>query len=125
DAANWNGLARRLKEQLHRSDAEIADVDEESTTILSLVDNPGLDNFSTRGLVVGHIQSGKTGNMAAVIAKAADTPFKFFLVLGGMTDTLRHQTQNRLERDVVDTAPDRWYRWTECDSEQDGNVKGD
>ncbi len=126
DAANWNGLVQRLRGDLGRTDDEIKDVDEESTTVLSLVDNPGPDKFSTRGLVVGHIQSGKTGNMAAVIAKAADTPFKFFLVLAGMTDTLRNQTQVRLDRDVANVAPERWYRWTDCDVEIDGIVhKGD
>jgi hypothetical protein len=126
NALNWNGLALRLRDELGRSPDELSMVDEESTTVLSLLDNPGREKFSTRGLVVGHIQSGKTGNMAAVIAKAADTPFKFFLVLAGMTDTLRHQTQARLERDVVDTAADRWYPWTECDTEVDGVVvKGD
>jgi hypothetical protein len=126
DAVNWNELARKLLEELGRSEAEVASADEESTTVLSLVDNPGLEKFSTRGLVVGHIQSGKTGNMAAVIAKAADTPFKFFLILAGMTDTLRNQTQARLDRDVVGAVPERWYRWTECDAElETGIVKGD
>jgi hypothetical protein len=126
DATNWNGLVHRLTNDLKRSKGEVDALDEESTTVLSMMDNPGQERFSTRGLVVGHIQSGKTGNMAAVIAKAADTPFKFFLVLAGMTDSLRHQTQARLDRDVVETAPDRWYRWTEADAEVAGAVvKGD
>ena len=112
DAENWLGLRRRL-EQLRRTEEDIRMVDEESTTVLSLVDNPGKPAFSTRGLVIGHVQSGKTGNMAALISKAADTPFKFVLVLSGMTDSLRNQTQDRLDKDVVGTAPQgHWYSWT-------------
>jgi hypothetical protein len=112
DAENWHGLRQRLQTQ-ERTEEEIELVDEESTTVLSLIDNPGKQTFSTRGLVIGHVQSGKTGNMAALIAKAADTPFKFVLVLSGMTDSLRNQTQDRLDKDVVSTAPQgRWYSWT-------------
>lgn len=112
DADNWHGLKRRLVAQ-SRSKEELELVDEESNTVLSLIDNPGKESFSTRGLVIGHVQSGKTGNIAALIAKAADTPFKFVLVLSGMTDSLRNQTQDRLDRDVVGTAPHgHWYAWT-------------
>jgi hypothetical protein len=123
NADNWNGLQHRLIGISGRSLEDVTTLDNESTTIVSLLDNPGTSKFSTRGLVVGHVQSGKTGNMAAVIAKAADTPFKFFLVLSGMTDTLRHQTQVRLQHDVKDTAaPNRWHLWTTIDTEINGSV---
>lgn len=126
DAENWHGLKCRLEAQ-RRNEDEITLVDEESTTILSLIDNPGKAEFSTRGLVIGHVQSGKTGNMAALIAKAADTPFKFVVVLSGLTDSLRNQTQDRLDKDVVGTAPQgRWYRWTTVNRrEGDALVNGD
>lgn len=127
EAHNWLALKARLT-TLGRTHDEIDRVDRESTTILSLTDNPGQERFSTRGLVIGHVQSGKTGNMAAVIAKAADTPFKFFIVLSGMTDSLRNQTQARLDEDVVNAwRPDRWYSWTKVDVIENGVVieKGD
>ena len=127
NSTNWTGLENRLKE-LDRSDEEIKSVDEESTTIVSLLDSPGQEQFSTRGLVIGHVQSGKTGNMAAVIAKAADTPFKFFIVLSGMTDSLRNQTQSRLDADIVSTCEsNRWFSWTKVDRIENGAVveKGD
>lgn len=126
-STNWTGLKGRLRE-LDRSREEIDSVDEESTTIVSLLDSPGQEQFSTRGLVIGHVQSGKTGNMAAVIAKAADTPFKFFIVLSGMTDSLRNQTQGRLDADIVATGGrDRWFSWTKADQIENGVVveKGD
>ena len=122
DAKIWGGLAARLK-ALGRTDDEITVVNHESTAVVSLLDNPGLNCFSTRGLVIGHVQSGKTGNMAAVMAKAADTPYKFFLVLSGMTDSLRNQTQARLDADLVDSGnAQRWFRWTHVDRVVDGQV---
>lgn len=123
----WQALRQRLKAQ-HRSEDEIESVDADSTAVLSLTDNPGQSQFSTRGLVLGHVQSGKTGNMAGVIAKAADTPYKFFVVLSGLTDSLRNQTQARLDADLVENGhADRWYPWTQVDRRRDdGRIeKGD
>src|SRR3546814_17546722 len=68
----WQTLRRRLKE-IGRSEDEIESVEMDSTAVLSLADNPGQARFSTRGLVLGHVQSGKTGNMEAVVAKAAES----------------------------------------------------
>lgn len=127
DAKIWSALKRRLEEQ-RRTEDEIASVDMDSTAVLSLTDNPGQKKFSTRGLVLGHVQSGKTGNMAAVIAKAADTPYRFFVVLSGLTDSLRNQTQARLDEDLIDNGHrSRWHPWTQVDQTRaDGKVeKGD
>jgi hypothetical protein len=117
----WGQLRARLRGE-GRSDAEINMVDEDSGILVGLLDNPSKPTFSTRGLVVGHVQSGKTGNIAAVINKAADTPYKFFLVLSGVTDQLRNQTQTRLDADVVDLAPERWMKWTVANTD---NQNGD
>src|SRR3546814_17696447 len=97
----------------------------DSTAVLSLADNPGQARFSTRGLVLGHVQSGKTGNMAAVVAKAADTPYKFFVILSGLTDSRRNQTQARLDADHEDSGQgSRWYKWPHRDRHlNDGRVK--
>jgi len=103
---------------LGREASSLELVDTDSGIIVGLLDNPAKEKFSTRGLVVGHVQSGKTGNIAAVIAKSADTQFKFFLVLSGMTDQLRNQTQHRLETDIVALAPQRWMQWTARDTDE-------
>lgn len=126
-AEEWNNLVDRLR-HLGRDEDTIKAVDEESTAILNLIDNPAKTRFSTRGLVVGYVQSGKTGNMAALLAKAAGTPYKFFIVLSGVTDSLRNQTQKRLDADILATArPGRWHRETRADQvREDGAIeKGD
>lgn len=126
-AEEWNNLTAKLR-SLGRHEDNIGLIDRESTAILNLIDNPGKTRFSTRGLVVGYVQSGKTGNMAALLAKAAGTPFKFFIVLSGVTDSLRNQTQKRLDADLLDLAPPgRWHRETRADQvREDGTPeKGD
>lgn len=111
DAPIWNQLVDRLK-HAGRSENEIADLDKQSTAILALAHPPGERLFRSQGVVVGHVQSGKTGNMSAVIAKAADTPYRFFLVLSGLTNALREQTQVRFDSDLGISDKTFWHPWT-------------
>lgn len=53
-----------------------------------------------KGLVVGHVQSGKTANMAALMAMAADHGWNMIIVLSGTIENLRQQTQTRLFNDL-------------------------
>jgi hypothetical protein len=47
------------------------------------------------------VQSGKTSNFTAVIAKAADWGYRLFVVLSGIHNNLRRQTQARLESQLI------------------------
>ena len=53
-----------------------------------------------KGLVIGNVQSGKTANMAALMAMAADWGWNMFIVLSGTIENLRIQTQARLQGDL-------------------------
>ncbi|MDF1549405.1 MAG: Z1 domain-containing protein, partial [Bacteroidales bacterium] len=53
--------------------------------------------ISKYGLVVGQVQSGKTSNYTGLICKAADAGFKMIIVLAGIHNNLRSQTQLRLD----------------------------
>jgi len=55
---------------------------------------------AVKGLVVGHVQSGKTANMAGLISMAADYRWNLFIVLSGTLENLRIQTRDRLVRDL-------------------------
>lgn len=57
--------------------------------------------FAGRGLVVGYVQSGKTTMMNLTIATAIDVGYKLVVVLGGLTDLLRRQTQRRFDKEVA------------------------
>lgn len=54
-------------------------------------------SWDRRGLVVGDVQSGKTSNYAALICKAVDAGFPLVIVLAGVHNSLRSQTQLRLD----------------------------
>ncbi len=57
--------------------------------------------YSARGLVVGYVQSGKTANFSALLAKAADAGYKMFIILAGPWNILRKQTQRRIDKGLI------------------------
>ncbi|MGB0101616.1 MAG: hypothetical protein WBP61_15165, partial [Nocardioides sp.] len=108
---NWPAIVKSMQKKGF-GDANIESVDAASTKILALLDHPKQDEFRTRGLVVGFVQSGKTTNFTAVMAKAADRGYKLFIVLSGIHNTLRRQTQIRLGGDLIHANPAQWHEVT-------------
>ena len=97
----WRRQRAFLAHELGRKDFELDSLDRSSNNVLAHLENPqSPEGFAIRGLVVGHVQSGKTQNFSALIAKAADAGYKIVIVLSGLHNTLRQQTQRRLERDL-------------------------
>jgi len=78
-------------------------INEASLKILDRTPDPQQEgDFDSCGLVMGHVQSGKTANYTAVIAKAADCGYNLFVVLsGGNFNDLRNQTQSRLSQQLT------------------------
>jgi hypothetical protein len=90
----------RYREWLERDLSLIAvdALDSSTDKVLELLEDPlRLGSWDRRGLVVGHVQSGKTGNYTGLICKAADAGYKIIIVLAGLHNNLRSQTQIRLE----------------------------
>ncbi|MFI9777163.1 Z1 domain-containing protein [Streptomyces sp. NPDC051956] len=110
----WPALERSLQDR-GWGDASIKTLDESSSRVVSLLDHPREPAFSTRGLALGYVQSGKTTNFTAVMAKAADRGYKLFIVLSGIHNGLRRQTQARLVSELVEPNPDRWSQLTNLD----------
>ncbi|MDD6488497.1 MAG: Z1 domain-containing protein [Clostridia bacterium] len=54
-----------------------------------------------RGLVIGDVQSGKTSTYIGLMCKAADAGYKVFILLTGTIESLRKQTQKRVEEGFV------------------------
>lgn len=104
----WGRLQRYLERRLS---IEVVDALDRSTDgILELLEDPLLPgSWDRRGLVVGHVQSGKTSSYSALICKAADAGYKIIIVLAGMHNNLRSQTQIRLEEAFLgyETSPNR------------------
>jgi hypothetical protein len=74
----------------------------DSRQVVRTLASPLAPNGAARkGLVIGHVQSGKTANMTAVIARAIDAGYRIILVLSGTSMILRRQTQYRIDRDLI------------------------
>ncbi|MFZ2208310.1 MAG: Z1 domain-containing protein [Porticoccaceae bacterium] len=80
----------------------VAALDDSTDDILGLLEDPKREGaWDRRGLVVGHVQSGKTGNYSGLVCKAADAGYKIIIVLAGLHNNLRSQTQIRLEESFL------------------------
>lgn len=92
------------------SDTVVEELNGATDEILGLLEDPQrADDWDRRGLVVGHVQSGKTSNYSGLICKAADAGYKIIIVLAGLHNNLRSQTQMRLEESFLgyETTVDR------------------
>ncbi len=78
--------------------ASVDGLDELTDTILERLEDPTREGpWDRRGLVVGHVQSGKTANYVGLINKAVDAGYRVIVVLSGIHKSLRSQTQMRLD----------------------------
>lgn len=87
-------------EKNHFSDFSIKNIFNSTKDILSRLRLETEHSNPIRGLVMGNVQSGKTANMAALIALAADYGYNMFIVLSGTIENLRVQTEERLYHDL-------------------------
>lgn len=95
---------RRYEQYIERQiSSEVVNALDTSTDgILGLLEDPKrAGSWDRRGLVVGHVQSGKTGNYSGLVCKAADAGYKIIIVLAGLHNNLRSQTQIRLEESFL------------------------
>ena len=76
--------------------------DEVTDKVLDRLGNPNnLSPWSRRGMVVGHVQSGKTANYTGLICKAADAGYRLIVVIAGIHNNLRNQTQARIDEGFI------------------------
>ena len=81
-------------------------IKDDTRRIMDLLGDPlSSSNWDRRGLVLGHVQSGKTSNYAGLINRAADAGYKLFIVIAGIHENLRNQTQQRMDDSFVTLAP--------------------
>ncbi|CAN1524057.1 Putative endonuclease, Z1 domain containing protein [Spirosomataceae bacterium] len=91
-----------LDKKLGRSKKIIEETNRSSLEIIKKIGDPkSTDNFFVKGLVVGSVQSGKTSNFNAVVNSAIDVGYELIIVLSGIMEDLRRQTQIRTQKEVV------------------------
>jgi len=96
----WNSYVQQLKAD--GLAAVVGALDEDTDNILNECGNPASQNgWHIQGLVMGDVQSGKTASYCGLISKAADTGYKIIVLLTGMIEDLRSQSQERLDEGFV------------------------
>ena len=97
----WNRYKKYLEEVKHWNPRVTANLGKVSDEILDLCGDPSEKQFLIKGLVLGDVQSGKTANYTAICNKAADTGYRIIIILAGMQENLREQTQERLDAEFT------------------------
>lgn len=97
--SSWQLYRKRLFENGFKEET-VDEIQSASFKILKKLSNDTTNIKPIRGLVVGNVQSGKTANMAALMAMAADNGYNMFIILSGTIENLRDQTQERLWKDL-------------------------
>ncbi|WP_043456915.1 Z1 domain-containing protein [Gordonia polyisoprenivorans] len=97
----WDGYRGVLESKGWDAHA-IGELSRMTDEVVKRLANPAQeDPYQSKGLVVGHVQSGKTANFTGVIAKAIDAGYKLVIVLTGTIELLRGQTQRRIDMELV------------------------
>ena len=91
----WINYKRLLESE--GKEKMVAQLDADTFAILDSCYNPKTEGqWERKGLVYGHVQSGKTANYIGLINKALDVGYRIIIVFTGMTEDLRRQTQDRI-----------------------------
>ena len=95
----WQCYLQRLKDKGFHQES-IDAISDSTLKVLRQLSADTTNIGARKGLVIGNVQSGKTANMAALMALAADWGYNMFIVLSGTIEALRRQTQKRLYNDL-------------------------
>jgi hypothetical protein len=100
EKTNWNNY--KLALEAEGKEKLISQLDADTFAILDSCYNPKTEGqWERRGLVYGHVQSGKTANYIGLANKAFDVGYKIVIIFTGMTEDLRKQTQDRVNSGII------------------------
>ena len=97
--SSWQLYKKKLEKE-GWSVESVKEIEKSTLGILRKLNQDTTQNGPIKGLIIGNVQSGKTANMAALMAMAADHGWNIFIVLSGLIDNLRKQTEERLISDL-------------------------
>lgn len=122
--SHWKKLCGILKADKDWSEDMIRSLNDSSNAVVSKLANPKYqEGLHVKGLVLGYVQSGKTANYSAVITKALDAGYKFIIVLAGIHNNLRYQTEARLRQEIVGPSDEKADPITRMDKNGDFDGK--
>ncbi len=98
----WPRLERYLRRNDELEPAKVLELDRSTDKTLELLESPLREGrWDRRGLVVGHVQSGKTSHYTALAAKALDAGYQIIIILAGVHNSLRAQTHERIDEYLI------------------------
>lgn len=98
----WNRYYDYLANKPGWSILSIRDMDDSTDEVMNYLADPiAAQEDERRGLVYGDVQSGKTAHYIGLINKAYSAGYKIIIVLTGMQNSLRSQTQSRIDEEVL------------------------
>lgn len=99
----WNRYSKYLFERKHWEKSAITkSIGNPTDMLLNAIADPNRTVAQEkRAMVVGYVQSGKTANYIGLINKALDAGYKYIIVLAGIHNNLRSQTQSRIDEEVL------------------------
>lgn len=108
ETTSWQLYKNKLLSDGFKAET-VEEIEKTTLKILKRLNDDTTNSEPVKGLVIGNVQSGKTANMAALMAMAADWGWNMFIVLSGTIENLRVQTQNRLFNDLNQQGS-LWWR---------------
>lgn len=77
-------------------------MNQKTNRVIELCGDPlSPEPFDRRGMVMGDVQAGKTGNYTALVSKAADVGYRVIIIIAGIHENLRSQTQRRIDEGLI------------------------
>ncbi|SBT52470.1 Z1 domain-containing protein [Micromonospora auratinigra] len=98
----WERYRRYLEDVVSLPPGVVRRLDQSTDEVLGQLEDPRRSGtWSRKGLVIGQVQSGKTGQYIGLAAKAVDAGYRLVVVLAGIHDDLRSQTQLRIDEGLL------------------------
>lgn len=121
DGSAWQCYKKRLLDQGF-SLTSLENMEKSTIATLKHLSLDTSNRDAVKGMVMGNVQSGKTANMAALMAMAADYGWNMFVILSGTKENLRQQTMARLFRDLTNQECD--LNWGSIDNPEQQEAHG-
>lgn len=98
----WQRYYHYLRKKPSWSISAVDEIDRSTDEIMNALANPRKGTANDRmGMVFGYVQSGKTAHYIGLINKAYDAGYRVIIVLTGIHNSLRSQTQSRIDEEVL------------------------
>lgn len=98
----WSRYYDYLLKKPSWSITAVENINSSTDEIMNSLTNPRKGIAGERmGMVFGYVQSGKTAHYIGMINKAYDAGYRIVIVLSGIHNSLRSQTQSRIDEEVL------------------------